>query len=235
MPQLNWIFGPNGAGKTTFATTFLDVEHINVDFILLELIQRSYPGIINKLKENPTEWWIQDTYLTELENNLDRARTTALNCIDELLDFNESFSVESNFLPSQTEKFFNTAIDKGYNINFIYVALPSIEMCIKRVEERTAITGQYVSNIGINDRFNKGIFEVNTLLDPGNQLKYKKQINSISIVSGENINDMRDILFIFKGVQRMYDSLLIKTYSRIIPSLKIYNLIETDKVNFLEL
>jgi predicted ABC-type ATPase len=224
MADLNWIFGPNGAGKTTFADTFLDIEHVNVDLILLTLIERSYPGIISKLKANPTEWWIQDMYLTELENNLDRARNMALTRINELLDQNESFSVESNFLPSESETFFLKAIHKGYKINFIYVALPSIEMCINRVLERTALTGQYVSDTGINDRFNKGIQEVNDLLEPGNKLIYKKHINFISIISGENLDDMRDILFIFKGVLRMYDSKLIKDYSSLIPALKIFDL-----------
>ena len=86
MPDFYWVFGPNGSGKSTIIESITNLEHINVDYILLSLIEKSYPGLIKRLKEHPSEWWIQDTYLTELENNLDEAKNIANARIPLLLD-----------------------------------------------------------------------------------------------------------------------------------------------------
>jgi len=44
MPDFYWVFGPNGSGKSTIIESITNLEHINVDYILLSLIEKSYPG-----------------------------------------------------------------------------------------------------------------------------------------------------------------------------------------------
>lgn len=220
MPDFYWIFGPNGSGKSTIVESITNLEHINVDFILLGLIEKSYPGIIAKLKENPSEWWIQDTYLTELENNLDKAKDIAKARIHKLIDAYLSFSVESNFLPASNEEFFLKAIEKKYNIHFIYLVMPSIEACIERVNKRTAITGQYVTPNGIRERFKKGLQDINNLLAQTSDIDYVEHISNIYILSAESDTEPIDIAHVYKGDILRADVNKVNEYSLLIPSLK---------------
>ena len=185
------------------------------------MIQKSYPSIIGKLKENPTEWWIQDTYLTVLENNLSEAITRATNRINDLILSQENFSVESNFLPNEKETILTRAINNNYKIDFVYMAMHTVEACMDRVERRTVLTGQFVSEDGIKQRYKQGLENINELLNPANKLEYKNKINSISVIDGRNLDTLKEIIFIDKWVLKMYDSSLVKEYSKIIPSINL--------------
>jgi predicted ABC-type ATPase len=222
MPVLTWIFGPNGAGKTTIASDITGVEHINVDTVLLEEIKKTYPSLIGNLKKNPTEWHIQDTFLILVENSIDKALDITISKIDALIFSKNDFSVESNFLPSNNEPILMRAIAANYSLNFIYLALPNIEWCAQRVMERTVVTGQFVPRIGIIDRFNKGIKDINELLDKNNKLPYKDKIKNISVLFSENDTELHELIWIQNGETEYVNIELSKKFDNLIYSLKQY-------------
>jgi predicted ABC-type ATPase len=222
MPVLTWIFGPNGAGKTTIATDITGLEHINVDTVLLDQIQKSYPGLIDKLKKNPTEWYIQDTFLIEVENNITKATEITKSKIDSLILSKKDFSVESNFLPKPDEPIITKAIEANYSLNFIYLAMPNIEWCVQRVMERTAVTGQFVPKDGIRDRFNKGVEDINELLNKNNTLPYKDKIKNISVLFSENDKYLHELIWISNGEARYVNIELVKQFDSLIYSLEQY-------------
>jgi len=216
MPSFYWIFGPNGSGKSTFA---LDVnngaEHVNTDSILLALVEKDAPGLINKLKADPDNTTLHENFLTICGNNITGASAEAFNSARHLIIENKDLSFENNFLPKARNEIIALAKEKNYDINFIYFASPSVDACLERVRTRTTYTGQYVSDV--QRRYTQGLADINNMLgDCGS-------INEIKIYTtfAEQTGNARLLIQIEKGKVSISNKEL-KEYIPIMPGLKIF-------------
>ncbi len=121
MPEIYVIGGCNGSGKTTFALNIFpnlgNIEFINADIIAAQL--------------NP-----DNTDLVAIQASrimLERLKTLAKQQTD--------FAFETTLAARSFAPFLRQCQAQGYQVNFIYVWLNSVELAITRVALRVARVG----------------------------------------------------------------------------------------------
>lgn len=141
MPQdkeIHIISGPNGAGKTTSAKSllpdFLETnEFVNADKIAAGLSPLN-PESVSLL-----------------------AGKLMLKRIDDLMDQDKSFAIETTLSGRNYVDLINNARQKGYLINLIFLYLDIPELAKDRVENRVQAGGHNIPEIDIMRRFYRGI------------------------------------------------------------------------------
>lgn len=132
------ISGPNGAGKTTASYTVLPKILHCKEFVNADEIARGLSPF------NPSGMAIE-------------AGKLMLKRIDELLQKEESFSIETTLSTRSYFKLVETAHQKGYDVTLIYFWLKSPEQAIERVAERVSKGGHDIPNDTIIRRYWAGL------------------------------------------------------------------------------
>ena len=137
------ISGPNGAGKTTASYTVLPKILNCKEFVNADEIARGLSPF------NP-------------EGTAIEAGKLMLKRIDELLQKEESFSIETALSTRSYFKLVETAHQKGYNVTLLFFWLESPEQAIERVAERVSKGGHNIPKDVIIRRYWAGL---NNLFD----------------------------------------------------------------------
>ena len=133
-PTVVVLAGSNGAGKSTFYEHFLagvGLPFINADFIARELDP-----------EEPGKVAYQAAQLADRERRALVARKA-------------SFCMETVFSDPVGDKvgFLKDAQKQGYSVFLIFIGLPSVELSIARVIQRTGVGGHDVPDEKLVERF----------------------------------------------------------------------------------
>ena len=137
------ISGPNGAGKTTASYTVLPKILNCKEFVNADEIARGLSPF------NPDGMAIE-------------AGKLMLKRINELLQKEESFSIETTLSTRSYFKLVETAHQEGYNVTLLYFWLESPEQAIERVAERVSKGGHDIPKDVIIRRYWAGL---NNLFD----------------------------------------------------------------------
>ena len=132
------ISGPNGAGKTTASYTVLPKILNCKEFVNADEIARGLSPF------NPEGMAIE-------------AGKLMLKRIDELLQKEESFSIETTLATRSYFKLIETAHQKNYDVTLLYFWLKSPEQAAQRVAERVAKGGHDIPKDIIDRRFWAGL------------------------------------------------------------------------------
>ena len=147
MPTCWIIAGPNGAGKTTFALEFLPRiadcnEYINADLIAAGL---------SPLMPEREIMAASRIYLVELSAHISKR---------------VNFAFESTLSGLSYLRSVKRLKAEGWNVELIYLALPSVEMSKQRVAERVAHGGHNISLQDIERRFPRSLYNLIHLFSP---------------------------------------------------------------------
>ncbi len=141
MPICWIIAGPNGAGKTTFALEYLPtVAHCN-NFINADLIAAGLSPLAP-------------------ETQLIAASRIFLNEIETRIKKQQDFAFETTLSGRSYLKLMKRLQKQGWQVELIYLALPSMEMSKLRVAERVAHGGHNIPLKDIIRRFPRSLQNV---------------------------------------------------------------------------
>jgi predicted ABC-type ATPase len=132
------IAGPNGAGKTTFAEQLLVDEEGSPEFINADMIARALsPG-------NPEEVSLAagKVMLREIHGKVDRG---------------ENFAFETTLSGLNYSRHIPKWRRKGYHVRLVFLALPSADTAVSRVQIRVGQGGHNVPESVVRRRFALGI------------------------------------------------------------------------------
>ncbi|MBL7717268.1 MAG: zeta toxin family protein [Flavipsychrobacter sp.] len=147
MPVLYIIGGPNGAGKTTGAYTLLPgvvhcKEYVNADEIARGLSPFNPEGV-------------------SIE-----AGKIMLQRIQELIAANETFAIETTLTTRYYVNIARACIEKGYQVDLLFVYLNNPELSIDRVAKRVAKGGHNIPEDIIRRRYPKALKNLVNLFIP---------------------------------------------------------------------
>ncbi len=125
MPTCWIIAGPNGAGKTTFALTYLPKVAQCQHFINADLIAAGLSPLAP-------------------EQELIRASRLFLTELDMRIKAREDFAFETTLAGKTYLKLVRSMRNAGWQVELIYLALPSVAMSKMRVAERVAHGGHNI-------------------------------------------------------------------------------------------
>lgn len=139
MPPTCWIIaGPNGAGKTTFALEYLPQVASCTHFINADLIAAGLSPLVP-------------------ERELMAANRLFLQEIEERITAREDFAFETTLAGRTYLRLIERLRTDGWQVNLIYLALPSAEMSKLRVAERVAHGGHNIPSADIERRFPRSL------------------------------------------------------------------------------
>ncbi|MCK5802330.1 MAG: AAA family ATPase [Lentisphaeria bacterium] len=133
-PQLYVIAGPNGVGKTTFAMTFLPEAVGCCDFLNADEIARG----LSPLAPEAAAFKAGRILLTELRGRIQSRR---------------SFALETTLSGRAYVKHLMAAREAGFEINMIFLWVPSVRITINRVRERVHHGGHNIPQSVSERRF----------------------------------------------------------------------------------
>lgn len=138
MPNLYFISGCNGAGKTTASFTILP-EMLNCkEFVNADEIARGLSPF-------------------QPENVAIQAGKIMLKRIDDLLNQQEDFAIETTLTTKSYLTTINRAQEFGYKVTLLFFWLNNVELAIERVKTRVQEGGHNIPEIVIRRRYIKGI------------------------------------------------------------------------------
>lgn len=132
------ISGPNGAGKTTVSYTVLPKILQCKEFVNADEIARGLSPF------NPESVSIE-------------AGRLMLHRISELLQKDESFSIETTLATRSYYRLVEQAHDKGFYVSLVFFWLESPELAMRRVAERVSKGGHNIPADIIIRRYDEGI------------------------------------------------------------------------------
>lgn len=138
MPTCWIIAGPNGAGKTTFALEYLPQVAHCTRFVNADLIAAG----LSPLAPERELLAASRLFLSEIET-----------CIQQ----REDFAFETTLAGRSYLKLITRLRAEGWQVELIYLALPSMEMSKMRVAERVADGGHNIPNADIERRFGRSL------------------------------------------------------------------------------
>lgn len=137
-----WIIaGVNGAGKTTFALEYLSKFTDCQQFINADLIAAGLSPLAP-------------------ERQLVAASRIFLHEIETRISCRENFAFETTLSGRGYLKLIKRLHDENWQVNLLYLALPNVEMSIKRVAERVAHGGHNIPIEAINRRFPRSLYNL---------------------------------------------------------------------------
>jgi predicted ABC-type ATPase len=164
------IAGCNGAGKTTAFRSSL------------------YDSLGRPVFINPDE--IAHLLCPEdVESVQASAGRMAIESLQEHLNGNESFCVETTLATRVYQGYINQAHRKGFKVALFYYWLDSPDLAVVRVEQRVVEGGHYVLENIIRERYDKSIRYLTNLYIP--KVDYWKIVNNSSIVQREIATSVR--------------------------------------------
>ena len=131
------LAGPNGAGKTTFAREFLPDEAQCPTFVNADLIAAG----LSPFRPDAAAM---------------RAGRLMLDFIDDLVTRGESFAFESTLATRSYVRRVSAWQTAGYQVTILFLALPSADAAVQRVQERIAQGGHAIPEEVIRRRFSAG-------------------------------------------------------------------------------
>lgn len=137
-PRIIIIAGPNGAGKTTFANEFLPNEANCPDFINADLIARGLSPFA------PEKAAIQ-------------AAKLMLDQIARKVAGRESFAIETTLSGLNYARHIRRWRKTGYDVQLIFLGLPSAELAVDRVIARVRQGGHHIPEEVVRRRFDAGL------------------------------------------------------------------------------
>jgi predicted ABC-type ATPase len=135
------LAGPNGSGKTTFAREFLPAEGNCPTFINADLIAEGLSPLC------PESVAIEASRLM-----LDRVRQMVAKRL--------SFAVETTLAGRAYLRMIREWQSFGYQVELIFLQLPSGEMAVERVRHRVAQGGHDIPEADIRRRFDRGVYNL---------------------------------------------------------------------------
>ncbi|MGC4089459.1 MAG: zeta toxin family protein [Polyangiaceae bacterium] len=141
------LAGPNGAGKTTFAREFLPDEARCPTFVNADLIAAGLSPF-------------------RPEAAAMRAGRLMLELINDLVAREESFAFETTLADRVFVRHISTWQAAGYHVTILFLALPSADAAVQRVEERVAQGGHAIPENVIRRRFTAGRANFENLYRP---------------------------------------------------------------------
>ena len=143
-PRAIIIAGPNGSGKTTFAREFLPVEGNCPTFINADLIAQGLSPF------QPETMAVEASRLM-----LERVR--------QMVAKREEFAVETTLAGRAYLRMIREWKELGYQVELMFLQLPSAELAVERVRQRVAQGGHNIPERDIRRRFERGIANFNQL------------------------------------------------------------------------
>jgi predicted ABC-type ATPase len=136
-PTIYVIAGPNGVGKTSSASFYFPegLSLVNADEIAKQFRQQ-YPYLSN---------------VQELANE------QAMQKINIFLSKKESFGFETNLADNETWKFLESVQFLGYQVVINFFCVESVEICIKRIDNRVVEGGHFVRSDIVKGRYDSGL------------------------------------------------------------------------------
>jgi predicted ABC-type ATPase len=136
-PTTYVIAGANGVGKTTSADDYFpkELNLVNADEIAKQLRQQ-YPYLSN---------------VQELANE------QAMQKVNIFLSKKESFGFETNLADNETWKFLESVQFLGYQVVINFFCVESVEICIKRIDNRVVEGGHFVRSDIVKGRYDSGL------------------------------------------------------------------------------
>ncbi len=141
MPTCWIIAGVNGAGKTTFALEYLPKIVDCKNFINADLIAAGLSPLAP-------------------ERELVSASRIFLNEMETRIQQRENFAFETTLSGRGYLKLINRLQADSWQVKLLYLALPNVEMSIKRVAERVAHGGHNIPIDAIQRRFSRSLFNL---------------------------------------------------------------------------
>jgi predicted ABC-type ATPase len=143
-PRAIVIAGPNGAGKTTFAREFLPAEGNCPTFINADLIAQGLSPF------RPEAMAVEASRLM-----LERVR--------KMVAEREDFAIETTLAGRAYLRMIHEWQQRGYQVELMFLQLPSPDLAVERVRQRVAQGGHNVPDPDIRRRFERGIANFNEL------------------------------------------------------------------------
>lgn len=136
-PTIYVIAGANGVGKTTSADDYFpkELNLVNADEIAKQLRQQ-YP------------------YLSTVQ---ELANEQAMQKVNIFLSKKESFGFETNLADNETWKFLESVQFLDYRIVINFFCVDSVEICIKRIDNRVVEGGHFVRSDIVRGRYESGL------------------------------------------------------------------------------
>ncbi|MDP1774866.1 MAG: hypothetical protein Q8L15_21570 [Methylobacter sp.] len=173
MPTCWIIAGPNGAGKTTFALEYLPKVVNCSHYINADLIAAGISPLAPERELMPAS----RIFLHEIESCILKGR---------------DFAFETTLAGRTYLRLIKRLRDAGWQVELIYLALPSVEMSKARVSERVRHGGHNISSKDIERRFSRSLH--NLLTD------FSFAVNNCSCFM--NTHDEPTLVFEQQGTQR---------------------------------
>lgn len=140
-PTCWMIAGVNGAGKTTFALEYLSKSADCRHFINADLIAAG----LSPLAPERELLAASRIFLKEIENRIARR---------------ESFAFETTLSGRGYLQLIERLREDNWQVNLLYLALPSVEMSVSRVAERVANGGHSIPVNAIHRRFPRSLYNL---------------------------------------------------------------------------
>lgn len=167
------LAGPNGAGKTTFALKYLPEVAGCFHFINADLIAAG----IAPLAPERELLAASRLFLAEIESHITDK---------------QDFAFETTLAGRGYLKLINRLKQEGWQVEMIYLALPSMEMSKMRVAERVAHGGHNIPVKDIQRRFRRSLCNLFT------EFCYKVDRTRCFMNSGESA----ELIFVQQGEER---------------------------------
>ncbi len=160
-PTFTIIAGVNGSGKTTFALDYF--KNSQTTFINADLIATGL---------SPTNPDVSQFSAGKLM--LDKIKQ----CINNKVDF----AVETTLASKNYLKVIEELKQGGWEIELLYLYLPSVELSIQRVAERVKNGGHNIATVDIKRRYNRSL---NNLIN-----EYIPIVDGVTLISNQNDNNI---------------------------------------------
>ncbi|MCB4755445.1 MAG: zeta toxin family protein [Elusimicrobia bacterium] len=146
-PKLHIIAGPNGSGKTTFAKEFLPSVAKCDLFVNADLIAQGLSP------------------LSPVSANM-KAGRLQLTQIREFALQRRTFAFETTLAGKTYSHLLRKLKEQGYEIHIYFLWVSSVELALKRIEERVKSGGHNVPEKDVRRRYKAGLINLFSLYQP---------------------------------------------------------------------